>query len=69
MLPGHPWEAGFDVLHQQLENGVTNTERPLVTLALFAYNQERFVGEAIYSRVGAGLFALGDNSVGRLLDR
>ena len=26
---------------------VSNTERPLVTFALFAYNQERFIREAV----------------------
>ena len=44
------------------------TERPLVTFALFAYNQEEYIREAVEGAFRADLRTAGDHPVGRLLE-
>ena len=45
------------------------TDRPLVTFALFAYNQEDYIREAVEGAFAQTYEPLGDHLVGRLLIR
>ena len=47
---------------EQMPDNVT--DQPLVTFALFAYNQEEYIREAVEGAVGANLRAARDHPVG-----